>query len=65
MPIFDPMATTTIEMIAHCLFHQTPVSERARCEQCGSELAEAAGKVYCPHCLVERPSGACPICTRR
>jgi hypothetical protein len=56
---------TTIEMIAHCMFHQTPASERERCEECGHELTAAGGKSYCAHCLVERRNGECPICVGR
>jgi predicted amidophosphoribosyltransferase len=56
---------TTIEMIAHCMFHQTPASERERCEECGRELTAAGGKSYCAYCLIERRSAACPICVGR
>jgi hypothetical protein len=53
---------STIEMIAHCMFHQTPVFERERCEDCGHELIEAGDGWYCGHCLLERPGSECPIC---
>lgn len=56
---------TTIEMIAHCMFHQTPAYERERCEECGRELTEVGGGCYCPRCLLERPGSGCPICIGR
>jgi len=57
--------SATIEMIAHCMFHQTPVYERERCEECGRELTEAGDGWYCAYCLIERPGGECPICVGR
>lgn len=54
---------SSIDMIAHCLFHQTPPWERGlRCDACGSALREAGGSWYCPECLTARAPVACPIC---
>jgi hypothetical protein len=55
----------TIQMIAHCIFHQTPVRERARCGSCGAELREVDREWYCPQCLCRREVDACPICVGR
>ena len=45
VPRSAPLAT--IEMIAHCIFHQTPPRERARCEECGGELSPINEIWYC------------------
>ena len=55
----------TIEMIAHCIFHQTPPRERARCEECGGELSPINEIWYCGQCLREREVEDCPICADR
>jgi hypothetical protein len=52
-------------MIAHCIFHQTPPRDRARCDACGSELAGVSEAWYCPQCLCEREVETCPICEGR
>jgi hypothetical protein len=55
---------SSIEMIAHCLYHQTALWERGgRCQTCRSPLREAGDAWYCPRCLKAQPPGACPICT--
>ena len=54
-----------IEMIAHCIFHQTPPRERARCEECGGELSPINEVWYCSQCLRERQVEDCPICGGR
>lgn len=54
-----------IEMIAHCIFHQTPPRERARCGECGGELSAINETWYCPQCLRERRVEDCPICGGR
>jgi predicted amidophosphoribosyltransferase len=51
-----------IEMIAHCLFHQTPLHLRGRCEDCGKELEAFGDAWYCSHCMRRREQNACPIC---
>lgn len=55
----------TIEMIAHCIFHQTPPRERARCDECGGELSPINEIWYCGQCLREREVEDCPICDGR
>jgi len=55
----------SIEMIAHCIFHQTPPRERARCEECGGELSPINEIWYCGQCLRERAVEDCPICADR
>jgi ribosomal protein S14 len=55
----------TIEMIAHCIFHQTPPRERARCDECGGELSPINEIWYCGQCLRERAVEDCPICDGR
>lgn len=50
-------------MVAHCLFHQTPLRERARCEECGNELRHVNKHWTCPQCAVVRPIPTCLICT--
>jgi predicted amidophosphoribosyltransferase len=55
----------TIEMIAHCIFHQTPPRERARCDECGGELSPINEIWYCGQCLHEREVEDCPICDGR
>jgi hypothetical protein len=55
----------TIEMIAHCIFHQTPVRERATCGDCHGELRFVNGEWYCPTCLRQCDIEPCPICTGR
>lgn len=61
-----PGTGTTIEMIAHCIFHQTPPRERARCSDCGGELkAVEDTSWYCPLCLRRREPEDCPICEGR
>ena len=55
----------TIEMIAHCIFHQTPVRERATCGDCHGELRFVNGDWYCPTCLRQCDIEPCPICTGR
>lgn len=55
---------TSIQMVAHCLFHQTARWERlARCEDCGGELRESNGSWFCAGCLTSREPDPCPICT--
>lgn len=54
-----------IEMIAHCIFHQTPPSERVRCEECGVELRQSGEFWYCPQCLRQQEVVDCPICARK
>ena len=55
----------TNEMIAHCIFHQTPPRERARCDECGGELSPIDEIWYCGQCLREREVEDCPICDGR
>jgi len=57
--------TRAIEMIAHCIYHQTPPRERARCVECGGELSAINETWYCPQCLREREVSDCPICCNR
>lgn len=59
------VAAGAIHMIAHCIFHQTPPRERARCETCGSELRAVNEAWYCPQCLCQREVENCPICEGR
>jgi hypothetical protein len=54
-----------IEMIAHCIFHQTPPRERARCRDCGGDLKAVGDAWYCPLCLRRREPEGCPICVGR
>lgn len=56
---------TCIEMIAHCIYHQTPPRERASCAGCGAELRLVEEAWYCPHCLRQASVEDCPICTGR
>lgn len=51
-----------IRMIAHCIYHQTPPRERARCEACGTELRRVGDAWYCPQCLSQRAVEDCRIC---
>lgn len=60
-----PERTGAIEMIAHCIFHQTPPRERVRCGECGTELSASNESWYCPQCLRERQVEGCPICVGR
>ena len=60
-----PTRLGTIEMIAHCIFHQTPPRERARCDECGGELSPINEIWYCGQCLSEREVEDCPICDGR
>lgn len=61
----SPRPGGTIEMIAHCIFHQTPRRERARCADCGGELKAVGESWYCPLCLRRREPEDCPICEGR
>jgi hypothetical protein len=55
-----------VEMIAHCLFHQTPPWQRGlRCDRCGTLMREAVAVWYCPECLSARRPDPCPICTEQ
>jgi hypothetical protein len=54
-----------IEMIAHCLFHQTSPRDRARCRDCGGDLRAVGDAWYCPVCLRRREPEDCPICEGR
>ena len=60
-----PTRLDAIEMIAHCIFHQTPPRERARCDECGGELSPINEIWYCGQCLSEREVEDCPICDGR
>jgi len=53
---------SSITMIAHCIFHQTPASERNRCEICGSELRVVNFLLYCMDCSDNRSEIRCEIC---
>jgi hypothetical protein len=55
--------TSAIEMVAHCLHHQSAF-DPPFCQQCKRWSVYAADGWYCPECLglVERRS--CPICAR-
>lgn len=54
---------SAIAMIAHCLYHQTPILDRAYCPDCGEALHVIRSVWYCPRCLSRRDVNACPICT--
>lgn len=58
-------ARRTIEMVAHCIFHQTPPRERARCDDCRGEIKALRDTWYCPVCLRRRRPTSCPICEAR
>jgi hypothetical protein len=57
---------SSIDMVAHCLYHQTAHWERGTwCLTCGATLRESAGTWFCPRCLHSQAPGICPICTNQ
>ena len=51
-------------MIAHCLFHQTPARERARCPACDTELHKLVDATwFCSLCLCSKLPIPCVVCT--
>jgi ribosomal protein S14 len=64
-PLEIDAPASVIEMIAHCIFHQTPRRERARCQECGGDLSPINEIWYCSQCLREREVEECPICIGR
>jgi hypothetical protein len=56
--------SSAIEMIAHCMHHQSAV-DPPYCPRCGRRSVLAADGWYCADCLCLVEQRSCPVCVHR